>query len=345
MDGSNRGLGWFCIRHAGIQLRPLRGAEKRDRLGLSGVEPQGCCVCELGKRHGCTSRPAASRDGNRDSNGADSVICSHSRCDALGTFSGWGRRQGPRRTGQASQRHDRRPPLVDGSSQGGPRTLMPMKTSTKTHEGRVALVTGAAQGIGQAIAVALGERGAQVIATDLTRPHETIEKIGPAAHAFQLDVTQEEKWRSVSVKSRDVGAVDIVVNNAGYFPNRSIDELDLQTWRKTMATNLDAQFLSAKYFLPAMRRNKWGRFVGISSNMVGLAIPGMSHYIATKMGIIGFMRGLANDVASDGITANAVLPGLTNTLATATQSEERKRSTCEHQAIKMMIEPEDVTDV
>ena len=151
--------------------------------------------------------------------------------------------------------------------------MMPMKTSTTTHEGRVALVTGAAQGIGQAIAVALAERGAQVIATDLTRPHETVEKIGPTAHAFQLDVTQEEDWRSVSVKSRDVGDVDIVVNNAGYFPNRSIDELDLPTWRKTMATNLDAQFLSAKYFLPAMRRNKWARFVGISSNMVGLAIP------------------------------------------------------------------------
>src|SRR5713226_6798593 len=56
MDGSNRGLGWFCIRHAGIQLWPLRGAEKRDRLGLSGVEPQGCCVCELRKRHGCAVR-------------------------------------------------------------------------------------------------------------------------------------------------------------------------------------------------------------------------------------------------------------------------------------------------
>jgi 3-oxoacyl-[acyl-carrier protein] reductase len=218
-----------------------------------------------------------------------------------------------------------------------------MKTSTKTHEGRVALVTGAAQGIGQAIAVALAARGAQVIATDLNRPDDTVAKIGPTAHAFQLDVAQEENWRSVSVKSRDVGDVDIVVNNAGYFPNRSIDELDLPTWRKTMATNLDAQFLSAKYFLPAMRRNKWGRFVGISSNMVGLAIPGMSHYIATKMGIIGFMRGLANDVASDGITANAVLPGLTNTLATAPQSEEQKRATWEQQAIKRLGEPEDVT--
>jgi 3-oxoacyl-[acyl-carrier protein] reductase len=218
-----------------------------------------------------------------------------------------------------------------------------MKTSIKTHEGRMALVTGAGQGIGQAIALALAERGARVIATDLKPPHETASKIGSTATALQLDVTQEEDWRSVSAKCRDMGDVDIVVNNAGYFPNRRIDELDLSTWRKTMATNLDAHFLSAKYFLPAMKTKKWGRFIGISSNMVGLAIPGMSHYIATKMGIIGFMRGLANDVADDGITANTVLPGLTNTEAIAPQSEEQKRSTWEQQAIKRLGEPEDVT--
>ena len=104
----------------------------------------------------------------------------------------------------------------------------------RTHEGRVALVTGAGQGIGQAIALALAERGAQVIATDLTPPNETARKIGPAAHALQLDVTQEEHWRSAAVKVRDVGEVDIIVNNAGYFPNRSIDELDLATWRKRL---------------------------------------------------------------------------------------------------------------
>jgi len=218
-----------------------------------------------------------------------------------------------------------------------------MTTSIRTHEGRVALVTGAGQGIGQAIVLALAERGAQVIATDLKPPQETARKIGPTACAFQLDVTQEEDWRSASVKSRDVGEVDIVVNNAGYFPNRPIEELDLPTWRKTMATNLDSHFLSAKYFLPAMRKKRRGRFVGISSNMIGLAISGMSHYMASKMGIIGFMRGLANDVANDGITANAVLPGLTNTLATAPQSEEQKRFTWEQQAIKRLGEPEDVT--
>jgi NAD(P)-dependent dehydrogenase (short-subunit alcohol dehydrogenase family) len=218
-----------------------------------------------------------------------------------------------------------------------------MKTAIRTHEGRVALVTGAGQGIGQAVALALAERGARVIATDLKPPQETAGKIGPTATALQLDVAQEEDWRSASVRSLDVGEVDIVVNNAGYFPNRRIEELDLPTWRKTMATNLDSHFLSAKYFLPAMKKKKWGRFVGISSNMVGLAIPGMSHYIASKMGIIGFMRGLANDVINDGITANAVLPGLIHTQATAPQSEEEKRATWEQQAIKRMGDPGDVT--
>jgi 3-oxoacyl-[acyl-carrier protein] reductase len=207
----------------------------------------------------------------------------------------------------------------------------------------VALITGAGQGIGQAIALAFAGRGAMVIATDLEPPHETARKIGPEAFALQLDVTREEEWRSVAGRAQDLGDVDIVVNNAGYFPNRTIDDLDLATWRKTMATNLDSHFLSVKHFLPAMRKKKWGRFVGISSNMVGLAIPGMSHYIATKMGIIGFMRGLANDVANDGITANSVLPGLTNTLATAAQSEEQKRGTWEQQAIKRLGEPGDVT--
>ena len=218
-----------------------------------------------------------------------------------------------------------------------------MKTSITTHYGRVALVTGAGQGIGQAIVLALAERGARVIATDLQPPHETVREIAPGAYAIQLDVTQEEHWRSVASKAQDLGDVDIVVNNAGYFPNRTIDDLDLATWRKTMATNLDLHFLSVKYFLPAMRKKKWGRFVGISSNMVGLAIPGMSHYIATKMGIIGFMRGLANDVASDSITANSVLPGLTNTLAISPQSNEQKRDTWNQQAIKRLGEPGDVT--
>lgn len=110
-------------------------------------------------------------------------------------------------------------------------------------------------------------------------------------------------------------------------------------WLRT----LDSHF-ECETFLPSIRKKKWGRLVGISSNMVGVAIPGMSHYITTKMGIIGFMRGLANDVASDGITANSVLPGLTNTQAISPQSDEQKRGTWSQQAIKRMGESGDVTD-
>jgi len=218
-----------------------------------------------------------------------------------------------------------------------------MNSSNLSHQGRVALVTGAAQGLGRAIAVALAAQGARVIATDLMLPSETADRIGKNAHAFKLDVTSDEDWASVADGSRALGGVDIVVNNAGYFPNRLIDDLDLKTWRKTIATNLDSHFLSVKHFVPGMRAKKWGRFVGISSNMVGLPIPGMSHYITSKMGIIGFMRGLANDVAVDGITANAVLPGLINTPAIIDQTDEQKRATWEYQAIKRLGEPGDIT--
>ena len=217
-------------------------------------------------------------------------------------------------------------------------------TTLLTHKNRVAVVTGAGRGIGAAIAIALAQRGAKVVVVDLQYPTDTVTAIGHnSAVGVAADVSDPHGWDTIGrVAMETFGDVGIVVNNAAFYPNHPIDDLDLDTWRKTMSVNLDAQFLSAKQFLPSMRRNQWGRFVGISSNSIGLTVKGMSHYITSKMGIMGFMRGLANDVANDGITCNAVLPGLTHTVATEAQGEELRRATWQGQAIQRFAEPEDI---
>ncbi|MBM7049210.1 SDR family NAD(P)-dependent oxidoreductase [Rhizobium lusitanum] len=216
-------------------------------------------------------------------------------------------------------------------------------TELLTHQGRVAVVTGSGRGIGAAIALELARRGASVVCADLQQPSDTVSAIGASAVGVDADVSDPAGWAAIARAAEAAfGDVDIVVNNAAYYPNHPIDDLDFDTWKKTMSVNLDAQFLSAKQFVPAMRRRKWGRFVGISSNSIGLPVKGMSHYIASKMGIIGFMRGLANDVADDGITCNAVLPGLTHTVATEAQGEEQRRAVWQAQAIQRFAEPEDI---
>lgn len=216
-------------------------------------------------------------------------------------------------------------------------------SQTLSHQNRVAVVTGAGRGIGAAIAIALAKRGARIVAVDLHTPTDTLAMIGSQAIGVEADVSEPAGWAAIGAAAEAAfGTVEIVVNNAAYYPNRPFEDLDLETWRQTMAVNVDAHFLSAKQFVPGMRERKWGRFVGISSNSIGLTIPGMSHYITSKMAIIGFMRGLANEVGNDGITCNAVLPGLTHTVATEAQGEEQRRSTWQTQAIARFAEPEDI---
>jgi 3-oxoacyl-[acyl-carrier protein] reductase len=215
--------------------------------------------------------------------------------------------------------------------------------SVKTHEDRVAIVTGAANGIGRAIALALGKRGAQLVLVDLEDSADTAAQLDRRTLVLRADVSQYADWERIA---RDVdarfGRCDIVVNNAAYMKDGTIDQLDYTTWRRALAVNLDAHFWSAKTFVPRMRRNHWGRFVGISSNSIGTPVQGLSHYMASKMGVIGFMRGLANDVGADGITANAVLPAITNTRASRDLPDDFKRSVWQQQAIKRFAEPEDI---
>lgn len=186
----------------------------------------------------------------------------------------------------------------------------------RPHEGRVAVVTGAGRGIGQAIALKLAENGARVALVDMTDPSETAQLIGHAAISIVADVTCPEEWERIGTLTDAIGGADIVVNNAGIYPYVPFEELTLELWRQTFAVNIEAHFHSAKTFAPRMRRKRWGRFINVGSNSVGVNTLGLSHYIASKMAVIGFVRGLANDLAADGITINAILPSPTTTPGT-----------------------------
>lgn len=210
-------------------------------------------------------------------------------------------------------------------------------------QARIAIVTGAAQGIGQAIATRLAERGHKLVLVDLRESAETAALIGAPSLGIVADISVETEWKRIAdTVDAHFGRADIIINNAGIFPRRTIDELDIDTWRRTFAVNVDAHFYSAKHIVPLMQRNKWGRFISIASNSIGYPITGYSHYMASKMAAIGFVRGLANDLGADGITVNAVLPAPTATPSTTTDTKTFDPMIYANQSIKRMSMPEDI---
>lgn len=214
---------------------------------------------------------------------------------------------------------------------------------TRTHDGRVAIVTGAAGGIGRAVAGLLAQRGAKVVLVDKDDPGETRDAIGGEAMTAVLDVTSPDAWaRLVGQVEGNYGRIDILVNNAGIMPLASIDETDLDLWRRVFAINLEAHFIAVKSVIGIMRAQRYGRIVSLSSNTVGACYPGMSAYMASKMGVVGLVRGLANELGAHEITVNAVMPGLTNTPGTAAAPENMRIEVANAQAIKRLAEPEDI---
>ena len=216
----------------------------------------------------------------------------------------------------------------------------------QTHKNRVAVVSGAAKGIGKELAVQLAQRGAALALLDIADLSDTcdlIEKAGGQAIAINGDVSKEEDWGAAGdIVRKHYGRCDILVNNAGIYPNVHVDNLDFKTWRRTFEINLDSQFLSAKVFVPMMRENHWGRIVNVSSTSIVTNATGVSHYMATKMGIIGFTRGLANDLGKDFITVNAIAPALTDTPGTSHLPDAVRDGIVNLQAFKRMAVPNDI---
>jgi NAD(P)-dependent dehydrogenase (short-subunit alcohol dehydrogenase family) len=218
------------------------------------------------------------------------------------------------------------------------------------HAGKVAVVTGAAAGLGQAFARRLAEEGVNIGIADVTPAQETeamVDATGREVFSRTCDVASPESVRTFAdaVLER-YGHVDILVNNAGIYPRSSFAEIEYEQWRKVLAVNLDSAFLMCKAFVPGMQERHWGRVVNIASNTFWLATPMRLHYITSKAALIGFSRALATEVGESGVTVNAIAPGLTRTETTTSGLPATVfDSVAAQQAIKRSELPEDFAGI
>jgi pyridoxal 4-dehydrogenase len=178
---------------------------------------------------------------------------------------------------------------------------------------RVAIVTGAAQGIGRAIAEKLDAEGATVFVADINadgaaEAAEALER----GRALEVDVSSPESVdEMVETALADTGKVDVLVNNAAIVPFIAWEEVDLDHWRQIIDTNLTGVYLCSRAVWKPMRDAGYGRITNIASNTVMAGTPNMAAYVAAKGGVWGFTRALATELGGQGITVNAVAPGLT----------------------------------
>jgi 3-oxoacyl-[acyl-carrier protein] reductase len=183
----------------------------------------------------------------------------------------------------------------------------------QTHEGRVAVVSGAARGIGRALAEGLASRGAHVVAVDVLDAGETAESIAAAGGECTPVVADVGSPSDVARLAAEVDGCDVLVNNAALLGRTPFLELDHDRFRETLRVNLESQFLLAKAFAPGMVERGWGRIVNVASSSLLTPTPGLVAYMASKGGVLGLTSALANDLGPHGITVNAVSPGLTRT--------------------------------
>jgi 3-oxoacyl-[acyl-carrier protein] reductase len=199
-------------------------------------------------------------------------------------------------------------------------------------EGRVALVTGASQGIGRACALLLAESGAKLALC--ARNQEKLEQLaaevrgkGGEAAAFPLDVGNEEAIKTtVKAVIAHFGKLDILVNNAGITRDQLILRMKRADWDDVIATNLTAPFLLTQAAIGSMLKQRWGRIVNIASIFGQIGQAGQANYSSSKAGLIGLTMAVAREVASRNITANAVAPGFIETAMTEVLPAELKEN-------------------
>ena len=189
------------------------------------------------------------------------------------------------------------------------------------HHGRTAVITGAAQGIGRAYAQQLAAHGAQLVLADVgdaTATRDLVHAASGTASVVACDVSDEASVAALAETVAAAGGADILIHNAGIYPLGPYDQISFAEWRRVMAVNLDSMFLLSQAFLPHMRAQGWGRVIGISTAMFHTGAPMALAYVASKGGLIGLVRSLATEVGVDGVTVNAIAPGLIRSDGTST---------------------------
>jgi 3-oxoacyl-[acyl-carrier protein] reductase len=214
--------------------------------------------------------------------------------------------------------------------------------------GRVALVTGASQGIGHACALALAREGASLALAARNRQKldelaSEIAAAGGKAAAFVMDVSDEEQVKA-GIKSAlaQFGKIDILVNNAGITRDQLVMRMKRADWDAVLNTNLTSAYLCIQQAIGSMLKQRWGRIVNITSIIGQTGQAGQANYAASKAGLIGLTMAMAREVASRNITCNAIAPGFIETGMTAVLSEEFKQTAVKQIPLGRVGTPEDI---
>lgn len=213
--------------------------------------------------------------------------------------------------------------------------------------GKRALVTGGSRGIGRATVLALAGHGASVAAgytrdsDEIRSLGEELDSFGNDSHVVQADVSDEASTVGMVASVRErFGRIDIVVNNAGVVSHRTIDQLDMDEWRRVIDTNLTGLFVVVREALPAMQEG--GSIINVTSAVGLKGMVGRTHYTSSKAGVIGFTRSLAKEVGPRGIRANAVAPGIIATDQVGALTDEGRARYKAMIALGRMGEPAEI---
>lgn len=214
--------------------------------------------------------------------------------------------------------------------------------------GRIAFVTGASRGIGRACALALATAGANVAVaarntSQLEQLADEIRAMGRESFPVLIDMSSQESVQAAIQKtSKEFGRIDILVNNAAITKDGLALRMKREDWQSVLDTNLGGAFFACQQVLHGMMKERWGRIINISSVVGEMGNPGQANYVASKAGLIGLTKALAQEMASRSITVNAVAPGFIETDMTAVLSTEVKENMLGHIPLKRFGTPADV---